>query len=75
MLRNTDAPSSQEPTTCLSVSKLGPDEDRCSFVKAHCESDAVIDWMVLYYCHPWLQRRLPTLFLVVRRQRYCMGQQ
>lgn len=48
-----------EEVTCDDVSDLSPDDDRCAFVKAHCQSEALLNYPRLYYCH--VQRHGPLL--------------
>lgn len=40
-----------EGWTCNDVSRLPPGADTCTFVREKCESESLVDYLGLYYCH------------------------
>ncbi|KDD72437.1 hypothetical protein H632_c3346p0, partial [Helicosporidium sp. ATCC 50920] len=54
-----------EPSgACEWVRQAPPSVDRCAYVRAHCETEALVDYMSLYYCRAYPDPLLCTLAVV-----------
>lgn len=42
---------SPQVTRCEDVALLGPEDDKCEFVREHCKADSLVNYLEAYYCH------------------------